>query len=245
MIYLDYSNLCKYIANYNKPPFLDVSSYFALKVKSDFNFASDCDDIKIKCIPQVDSSPQLWVITGGIASGKSTIAYSLIRFFQLETLPYISSDYIYKAFFNDCLDFDFGYNRARTITDKSLSVCINNGISLVWETVFSKDKKKEIIQMFKERGFSINCFYVSVDNIDELNNRSTERTQYGYHFVSSDFISDRYNKTVDSMTWLFPLCDKVCVLQNNTDLLLAAYSDNTVVFLDKTHIDSKMRKYIL
>ena len=244
---LFFDSLRDWILDYQRPNFSNVTSYFANNAMCNSEIRSMATgEINIDAItPNNTHQKSAYIITGGIASGKSTIAYSLINYLGIETLPYLSSDTFYKAFFSENPSFEDGYNMARKLTDSLLDKYIERNASFIWETLFSKKKKEEYIRKLKKEKYNIICIYISVDSIDEQITRASERSRFGYHQVSSEFIVDRNNLNLESVNWLFPSCDKICVINNHDNLSLSAYLDDSILFINKSQIDPLIRRVLL
>ncbi|MCM1368082.1 MAG: zeta toxin family protein [Roseburia sp.] len=172
----------------------------------------------------------IYLITGGIAAGKSTLAYNLITNFHLEKYPYVGTDFFYNLYFSDSVEFEVGYNKARNYTDEILKRYAENGISFIWETVISKQKKIDFLKYCFSLGYKILCFFVGTDNCDVVIKRTEIRHNEGAHFVSVPVIIDRYRKAIDSFVEIKPLISKLVVFDNTDKIELLYYEDNETIF---------------
>lgn len=173
----------------------------------------------------------IYLISGSIAAGKSTITYNFINRFQLADLPYVSTDTYYRVFFEQIegCDFDDKYNMTRKFTDYKLDGYFNEGKSFVWETVLSKKKKQDFLQKCKDAGYKIICIFVGAPLEDTLS-RSVKRTNEGDHSVEESFLQDRYQKSLKALIWLKDLVDILAIIDNSTRPELIYYQDSTNIY---------------
>ena len=229
----NYNTICQLIKEYKKPDFQMVSDFFLRKSLNNAEISAIAHNETYENLKYSKDDKTLYLFTGGIAAGKSTIAHEFINYLGLDLLPYISSDSFYKAYYEN-MGFEIGYEKARKLTDSMLYIYCENEISMIWETILSKEKKREFLNLIKRKRYSIVCVYVSVANDNLTQKRSNERVACGYHEVPGDFIIDRHKKSTEALKWLMPICDVFCVLENSSDLSLAVYSDNDILYVNKT-----------
>lgn len=172
----------------------------------------------------------VYLITGSIAAGKSSLAYLVVKHFNLSMLPFVSTDNYYRKYFYSPTFLEGNYEKARKYTDMMIDEFISRGISFVWETVFSKEKKKKVIQNLKDAGYKIICFFVGVSFVEDTVKRSNNRAKEGEHFVEAGFILDRYNKSLMNMSWLIKNVDTVAVIDNTTSFRLLYFKNQTQKF---------------
>ena len=170
----------------------------------------------------------VYIITGGIASGKSTLSYSFLRHFLPDaSMPFVSTDVYYSTFFDKGGDFDTQYNRARLFTDRIADRYLEEGVSFVWETVVSKEKKRIYINRLKAAGYRIVCLFVGLESAETAISRSAKRERDGCHAVAADFIRDRYRKSLDALRWLSGVSDVLAVFDNTERMKLVYYRSET------------------
>ena len=173
----------------------------------------------------------LYIITGGIASGKSTLSYNFIKHFDFINLPFVSTDVYYDIFFANNDQFDKYYDKARKYTDERLDLYRESGESFVWETVLSKEKKRVFIERCKKEGYTIVCLFVGLENPHTAVERSISRATDGDRSVSPDFVLDRYNKSLSSLEWISLLADTLVVFDNSNSLKLLLYKSTEEKYL--------------
>lgn len=100
--------------------------------------------LQSKCLERTQSivaEKHIILINGGVAVGKSTVAYNLFKHMTNGEIFFISHDAVFYKFFSNNDLFDIGYDIARQFKNSKLEECVLGGESFVWETVLSKDKK--------------------------------------------------------------------------------------------------------
>ena len=194
------------------------------------------------CVKKYDEdSPSIlnktiYLITGGIAAGKSTVLYNLIKYFELYDIPFVGTDAFYNAYFSDLYEtFEYGYNKAREYTDALLSSYSLRGQSFIWETVLSKQKKIDFIKACSELGYRIICFFVGTENSEITINRAKKRCKEGDHDVSKDFINDRYLKTLRMLSTAKQYFNVFVAFDNTERFKLIYYQDK-----DQTYKSDKI-----
>lgn len=234
---ITFDSVYNMIRNYQRPTFMSVNSFFLKKSQTDNDIVSVVKSGGVDFPRSISDSNSkvLYLVSGSIATGKSTIAYEVINYFGLQAISYLSSDSFYKAFFESS-NFNEDYAKARQLTDILLDYFAKIGKSFVWETVLSKEKKKDYLIRLKELGYTIVCFYVHLKESSKAIARSELRVQQGYHEVPEDFIRDRYNKSKKSLSWLLDIADKIVLLENDNLLSLAGYADGEKIYFDRSKL---------
>lgn len=234
---ITFNSVYDMVKNYQRPPFVNVNSFFLQKSQTDSDIVSVVKSGGTDFSRSISDSNSkvLYLVSGSIAAGKSTVAYEVVNYFGLQAVSYLSSDSFYKAFF-ESLYFNEGYDKARQLTDILLDYFAKIGKSFVWETVLSKEKKKDYLIQLKELGYTIMCFYVHLKDFSKAIARSESRVQQGYHEVPEDFICDRYNKSKESLSWLLDIADKTVLLENGNVLSLAGYADGEKIYFDSSKL---------
>ena len=148
----------------------------------------------------------------------------------MSTYPFVGTDIFYNLYFSNVSTFEVGYKKARKFTDEILNNYAKNGISFIWETVISKQKKIDFLQRCFDIGYKIICFFVGTDNCEVAVNRTKIRHSEGDHFVPEQFVVDRYKKTMDSFWKIKPLAFKFVVFDNSDEFKLLYYEDKITTF---------------
>ena len=107
--------------------------------------------------------PVLIIIAGPNGSGKTTITQKVLHHEWLENAIYINPDQIAKDKFGDWNSVDAvlkSANYCQQLREK----CLEDGQSLIFETVMSAPDKVDFIRRAKEKGFFIRLFFVSTSH---------------------------------------------------------------------------------
>ncbi len=173
-----------------------------------------------------DKHPVVYIISGGISAGKSTLSYNFLKHFQKVDLPFLGNDTIHEVYFeNQGEIFDFNYNKARDFTDNAIALLIKNHSSFIWETVFSKDKKIDALKSLKDNNYKIVVLHVGTE-LETALRRNKIREQLDGNIVENDFIKDRYEKVIRYFPTVMSFADETYIFSNEERLeLLLAKND--------------------
>lgn len=146
---------------------------------------------------------EIIVFAGPNGSGKSTIteAAHIIQ-------PYINADEIKKAL--GCSD-----QEAAEIADQRRIECIEQKTDFTFETVLSTERKLDLLQDAKSKGYFIRGYFVLTCNAEINVFRVHARVQNGGHGVPDEKIRSRYTKSLLNLPRFIDLCD-VCHVYDNT-----------------------------
>ena len=176
-----------------------------------------------------------YIVTGGIASGKSTFIFNMIQKFGLENFPYIGTDsnFSMKEIKGDVMDT---YNEARKSTDILIRTYLDKGYSFIWETVLSKEKKFKCIDMLKKNGYVIICILLGTENESIEISRHKKREESVKFTVKKTFIKDRHFKNIYALRRLYKIADYLFVYDSTNCIRLLAYKirEHCPEFLEKS-----------
>ncbi len=151
-----------------------------------------------------NKKPEIIVFAGPNGSGKSTITKTL----KPSNIDYINADNIKKALL---CDDEFAAKEA----EKQRELRLEQKIDFCFETVLSTRRNIDLLRRAKESGYFIRCYYVlTFDPIINIA-RVESRVQQGGHDVPKEKITSRYEKALDLVKELIPLCD-VCHIYDNS-----------------------------
>lgn len=190
----------------------------------------------------MESRPTIFIITGSIAAGKSTVAYNFINKFDLCNVPYVSTDIYYNLFFSDFTNFDVGYNLARLYTDRILDEYLKNRTTFVWETVFSKSKKWDFLERCTQSDYNIISVFV-VASLETTVKRSKNRQKIGGNNVRGPFLRDRYNKSIAAISLLRQRSNMFILLNNDTNIELLLFYENGKQLYQKEVMPTWLNNY--
>ena len=151
-----------------------------------------------------DKKPEVVVFAGPNGSGKSTIT-NLLR---PVNMPYINADEIQQALGCDNM-------KAAKIAEERREACLKEHRDFCFETVLSTDRNLNLLKRASQDGFFIRCDYVLTADPQINVARGASRVSAGGHDVPIDKIISRYDRALDLVKELVPVCD-VCHIYDNS-----------------------------
>ena len=180
--------------------------------------------------------PVLIIIAGPNGSGKTTITQKVLHHEWLENAIYINPDQIAKDKFGDWNSVDAvlkSANYCQQLREK----CLEDGQSLIFETVLSAEDKIDYIKRAKEAGFFIRLFFVSTEHPSVNASRIARRVMKGGHDVPISKIVSRYYKSIVNCFKASKYADRTYVYDNT--------AENTEAQILFRMIDGKLAKQYL
>ena len=160
--------------------------------------------------------PLLIVIAGPNGSGKTTITSQLLKHDWLEDAVYINPDIIARDKYGDWNSPEAVLNAA-IYCEELREKCIQEGKSLIFETVLSAPDKVNFIKRAIEKGYFVRLFFVSTENPQINASRIAKRVMEGGHDVPITKIISRYSKSILNCQKLAPFVDRLYVYDNSKD----------------------------
>lgn len=151
-----------------------------------------------------DKKPEIVVFAGPNGSGKSTITNML----RPTDMVYINADDIQRALGCDVME-------AARLAEARREEQLRKKESFCFETVLSTDRNLKLLQRAKEAGFFIRCYYVLTADPQINVARVASRVAAGGHDVPADKIVDRYDRALELVHELVPVCD-ICHIYDNS-----------------------------
>ena len=155
---------------------------------------------------EINRKPEIVVFAGPNGSGKSTLTEYL-----KPPMDYINADEIKKNL--KCSDLE-----AAQIAENQREKHIVEKQDFCFETVLSTDRNIKLLKKAKAKGYFIRCYYILT--IDPGINvfRVKSRAMTGGHDVPEEKIISRYDKALDLVKELLPVCDICHVYDNSNDV---------------------------
>lgn len=150
--------------------------------------------------------PEIVVFAGPNGSGKSTIT-DLLRPINM---IYINADEIQRVMGCDNLE-------AATIAENRREGCVKAHQSFCFETVLSRDHNLNLLKRARQDGFFIRCYYILTADPQINVARVASRVLAGGHDVPVDKIISRYDRALDLVKELVPVCDVCHIYDNSLD----------------------------
>ena len=158
--------------------------------------------------------PKLLIIAGPNGSGKTSITGAVLKHKWIEGCEYINPDNIARDVYGDWNSPEAVMKAARYATGMR-EKCIDNGRSLIFETVLSAPDKISFIQQAKQKGYFIRLFFIGTDNPQINAARVAYRVMTGGHDVPIQKIISRYYKSIANCSLLVPVVDRLYVYDNS------------------------------
>lgn len=164
----------------------------------------------------MEEKPKLIIIAGPNGSGKTTITEQLLSHEWGDECIYINPDNIARDKFGDWNSEDAVLKAAKFATEQRYQL-LDNGKSVVFETVLSSEEKLEYIKKAKEAGYFIRVFFVCTESPSINAARIAGRYMEGGHSVPIEKIVSRYGKSIVNCKRLAMLVDRLYVYDNSIE----------------------------
>lgn len=164
----------------------------------------------------MEEKPKLIIIAGPNGSGKTTITEQLLSHEWGDECIYINPDNIARDKFGDWNSEDAVLKAAKFATEQRYQL-LDNGKSVVFETVLSSEEKLEYIKKAKEAGYFIRVFFVCTESPSINAARIAGRYMEGGHSVPIEKIVSRYGKSIVNCKRLAMLVDHLYVYDNSIE----------------------------
>lgn len=151
-----------------------------------------------------NKKPEIVVFAGPNGSGKSTITELL----RPTEMPYINADEIQRVLGCDNME-------AAKLAEKQREAHLTAHKSFCFETVMSTNRNLNLLKRAKEAGFFVRCYYILTADPQINVARVASRVSAGGHDVPAEKIISRYDKALDLVHELVPVCD-VCHIYDNS-----------------------------
>ena len=171
---------------------------------------------KLQLMVKENHKPVLIVIAGPNGSGKTTITSKILRHEWLENAVYINPDQVAQDKFGDWNSPE-AVMQAVQYCEQQREQCVQDGQSLVFETVLSSDSKVDFIRRAKEAGYFIRLFFVSTSHPSINAARIAQRVMEGGHDVPITKVISRYYKSILNCKRCSALADRVYIYDNSID----------------------------
>ena len=156
------------------------------------------------------ASKQLWLLTGGNGTGKSTF-YRL--FLETKGIHSVNADIIAKKI-NPENPEKVSYEAA-SLAIRLLEELLYQGTSFCYETVFSHPSKIDLVAKAKALGYEIILVYIHLDTPALNEARVSQRVAVGGHSVPADKIRSRIPRTMKNIATVLPLVNEARLLNNS------------------------------
>lgn len=160
--------------------------------------------------------PILIIIAGPNGSGKTSITNKILHHEWLEDCLYINPDNIAKDTFGDW-NSEEAVMKAAKLATQMRETCIEEGKSLIFETVLSASEKIDFIQKAKNKGYFIRMFFVGTESPTINASRIAQRVMKGGHDVPITKIITRHSKSIANSCIVAQIIDRAYFYDNSVD----------------------------
>jgi len=178
--------------------------------------------------------PKLIVIAGPNGSGKTSLTSQILKHKWIEDCVYINPDNIAQEEFGDWNNLESVLKAAKLAT-LIREECLENGKSLIFETVLSATDKIDYIERALDLGYFVRLFFVGTNHPSINASRIAHRVLEGGHDVPITKIVNRYYKSVINCGFLSKSVNRLYVYDNSED-----YVSPKLLFRTK---DGKLEKF--
>lgn len=185
---------------------------------------------------QEHKKPVLIIIAGPNGSGKTSITSKILEHEWIENFIYINPYNIANDTFGDWNSPE-AILKAANLAAQIREECIDNGKSLIFETVLSAIDKITFIIKAKEKGFFIRLFFVGTESPTINASRIAQRVLEGGHDVPIPKIINRYSKSIANCCLVSQIVDRSYIYDNSID-----FEDPKLIFRVNNGIEVK--KYL-
>lgn len=164
--------------------------------------------------------PVLIVIAGPNGSGKTSVTSKILQHKWIEDSIYINPDIIAQEKFGDWNSKE-AIARSIEYCENLREECLNEGKSLIFETVLSREDKVDYIMRAKKAGFFIRLFFVCTESPTINAARIAQRVMEGGHDVPITKVISRYEKSILNCYPASRVADRTYVYDNSVDNKIA------------------------
>lgn len=156
------------------------------------------------------------MIAGPNGAGKTTLTERVLAHEWLEGCEYVNPDQIAQTVFGDWNDPRAILDAAREATRRR-ELCLEEGRSLAFETVFSTEEKLAFVRRAVSAGYFVRIFFVGTNSPEINAQRIAGRVMEGGHDVPILKIVSRYGKSIANLVRAIPIVDRAYVYDNSIE----------------------------
>ena len=163
-----------------------------------------------QCI--IENKKEIIIVAGPNGCGKSTLAN------QIGLTNFINPDDYERRLFGSIVDTNERQRCASLAAAKEMYNAIKEGKSFAFETTFAGGRIPTPLIMAKEQNYKVILHYIAVENNKICTQRVSKRVTDGGHYVPSDVIAGRYEKSLAALPKLFDFADRAVIYDNSKHL---------------------------
>ena len=172
----------------------------------------------------------LYVLAGPNGTGKTTFySFSVLNNFIPKDLPFINVDLIAQNLggYNET-----NYERANEIYRQTISQLLSSGSDFMIESNLADNRSYEWLKLIKKKGYKINLYYLSTDDVAINIGRVQRRVLEGGHNIPEEIIKTRYLQSHSYLKTKLQAFEEVYLIDNSTDTsqIQVKIENGTIVF---------------
>ncbi len=171
------------------------------------------------------SAPKYTIFAGVNGVGKTSLFTILNKYEDLGERINIDEIVASKGSWRDSLLQIMASRKAM----KMIADCIKRGVTFHQETTIPGIAIQKQIKKAKAAGYTIQLYYVGVENLQTAINRVNRRVEKGGHGVDEELIRRRFDKLPETFHNIIPMCDVAFFYDNTLKLRQIAYLANNVL----------------
>ena len=138
--------------------------------------------------------PVLIILAGPNGSGKTTFSAQLAEHPWGKSCRILNADNVAEQLgdWNDAACVA----KAQMLVRSQLSEALDEGVDIMYETVFSHPSKLDIIRQAREKGYFVRLFFICTESPRINIDRVADRFAKGGHAVPGDKVNNRYTRAL-------------------------------------------------
>ncbi|MBE7074518.1 MAG: ATPase [Clostridiales bacterium] len=166
--------------------------------------------------------PTLTIFAGINGAGKSTLyEYEKQKTGNKDFGKRVNPDEILLEFNGDWSATADQYKSGR-IALQRIKVCLENKESFNWETTVLSYFAMQTIKLAKSLDYTINLFFIGVNNVQTSLSRINKRIKKGGHGIDKNLVISRFNHQYDNIQTVLKMVDKAIFYDNSLTMQIAA-----------------------
>lgn len=165
-----------------------------------------------------EKRPVIILVGGPNGAGKTSLTQDLLlhEWVTKEGCEYINPDEIARDVFGDWNSQEAMRDAATEATQRR-EECLQQGRSLVFESVMSSPDKIDYLRRAKAAGYFIRLFFVGTDSPTICAARVAQRMMQGGHTVPLEKIISRWTKSITNCALAAQFIDRTYIFDNSVD----------------------------
>lgn len=117
---------------------------------------------------------------------------------------------------------DFNNIKAGKRAIAEIDYCLENNISFTQETTLAGHRIERTMRQARKQGYYVTMYYVGLNSKEESILRIANRVRKGGHNIPDNDVIRRFDKRIESLKNVIPLCDEVIFYDNENGFIKVA-----------------------